>query len=566
MSKKPRGSTTGLRARLLERTVSDPLADADPATVRDYYQSVMDSIDSVIYTVDRDLRIIGVNTMWDAFALVNGGRHLTREHILGTRLLSQMHGAPLERWRTACQQILSGQIPRYLDEIACEQDFAWRHYTLVAKPLQDSRGTIRGITFVATNITQLKKAENEMLKRLVEIRGLRQVTSAAGVRFDHRGFYKQVTASIAHLFDAEKCIIFRWGKRSGYLEAQAPAFGVAGRGLFDLALDIGDPDDPGSLWQDIEEKDYILLNEGDEAPGSMMETSARVDRLAAMMAMLRVSGRVHGTVLVAGRDRSFSTQDGQLLATFAVPVVLAIEDAESNQRMLERTRQLAIARKELERMTEVAQTVRMPLTVVRSYLELLLDGVSGPVPKEQTTTISMLLDRTREISGLVDQFLPSQSLPDVTRLEPIYLPDLVRRVLDKRSDAIRQTGLEIVTQMPTAEDKEFITVGDPDTLFKVFDALLDHVGRLSPNGGTIQISMHESGEIVYVKIDHPGANIPPQRLLQIWQLQGSGGCPDSIDLAEVKRIVEGHSGHVWAESRPGQGSTFYVALPKWAHT
>jgi len=148
----------GLRARLIEQAASNPLANTDPALVRDYYQSVIDSVNSVIYTVDRELRITGVNYQWDAFALANGGEHLTSVHVLGTSLLSQISGAPLERWRMVCQQILSGQTPRYLDEIACEEQSAWRHYTLAANPLIGSQGEILGITFVATNITQLKKA------------------------------------------------------------------------------------------------------------------------------------------------------------------------------------------------------------------------------------------------------------------------------------------------------------------------------------------------------------------------------------------------------------------------
>jgi signal transduction histidine kinase len=553
----------GLRAGWLEQAASNLLSDIDPKVVRDYYQSVIDSVASVIYTVDRELHIVGVNRQWDVFALANGGEHLTSEYILGTPLLSQMRGAPLKRWRTVCQQILSGQIPRYLDEVACGEQVIWRYYTLAANPFRDSQGEIWGITFVATNITQLKRAEAEMLRRLVEIRGLRQVAHAAGARFDRRAFYKQITADIAHLFDAEKCIIFRWGESSGHLQAQVPGFGLTGRELRDLSLDIGDPADPTSLWPDLEEKDYILLNEGDDAPDSMVEASARVDRLAAMMAVLRVSGRVHGTILVAGRDRPFSEQDGQLLAVFAVPIILAIEDAELNQRLLDRTRQLAAAREELKRMTKVAESIRRPLTVVRGYLEFLLDGILGPVPEGQTATMNILLDKTRDVTSLVNRLSPSQQfLSDDTCYELIHLSDLVRRAVDTRSTSIKQAGLDLATQLPAPDDEEYITAGNPDLLFNVFDALLDNAVKFSPNGGTIHISLHEASEIVYVKIDDPGVGLSSHHLLQIWQPKERGKHSDSISLAEVKQIVEEHGGQVWVESQSGRGSTFYVALPK----
>jgi chemotaxis family two-component system sensor kinase Cph1 len=56
--------------------------------------------------------------------------------------------------------------------------------------------------------------------------------------------------------------------------------------------------------------------------------------------------------------------------------------------------------------------------------------------------------------------------------------------------------------------------------------------------------------------------IPVHQLSRIWKPKQRTAGPGPIDLAEVKRIVEGHRGQVWAESTPGQGSVFYVALRK----
>lgn len=556
----------GLRERLLEKAASNLLAEADPALVRDYYESVLDSVGSVVYTVNRDLRVTGVNQQWDNFALSNDGEHLTSEHILGARLLDQMNGAALERWRTVCRQILDDQLSYYVDEIAAKEPCVWRHYSLAAHPLRDSQGEIMGITFVATNITQLKKAEHEMFKRLVEIRGLRQVAHVAGAWVDRRKVYKQITSDVAHLFGADKCVVFLWDKQSGHLQAKEPAFGLVGRRLAGLSLDMGHPADPDSLWTDLEERDYILLNEGDDAPSNMMETSARVDQLAAMMAILRVSGRIHGAVLVAGRECSFSDQDGRLLAMFAAPLALSIENNELNRRLLDRTQQMVGTQDELDQMVRINEAIRMPLSVIRGYLELLLDGVLGAVPEGQKATMHTVLDKTQAIANLVNRVSPQRFPHDAACYEPVHLGDLIRRVLDRRLSSIERAGLDLSTQLPASHDEESMTAGDPDLLFQVFDALLDNAIKFSLHGGTICVSLHLSNDIVYVKVADSGIGIPARHLLGIWNSRERATRSGSTSLAEIKRIVEGYGGQVWVESTLGQGSTFYVALRSGALT
>jgi signal transduction histidine kinase len=550
----------GLRERLQEKAAATHLQDVDPAVLRDYYQSVLDSVGSVVYTVNRDLRITGVNKQWDDFARANGGQHLTRAHILGSHLLEQMTGPPLARWRAVCGQLLNGDIPRYLDEIASEEPFAWRNFSLSATPLRDSRGNILGITFVASNITQLKKAEYEMFQRLVEIRGLRQVAQAAGGWLERRKVYKQITSDIAHLFGAEKCVIFLWDEQTGNLQAQDPAYGLAGRKLADLWLDMGHPADHDSLWEDMEQKEYILLNEGDQAPADMVETSARVDRLAAMLGILRVSARIHGAILVAGRDHPFSDQDGQLLALFAVPIALSIENTELNQRLLDRAEQLSTTREQLDRVLKTQEAIRTPLSLIRGYLELLTDGTIGQVPEAQLPTLGMIFDKTEAIISLISRTSPPRIPSDATRCEHIHLADLVRKALEDRRADLEQACIRLATKLPAPRDQGSVTLGDPDMLLKVFDTLLENAVQRSPLGGTIQVSLHVADDILSVKIADSGSSIPTDLLAHIWKPQQDAQPSTATDLVEIKRIVDGHGGQVWAESAPGQGSTFHVVL------
>jgi PAS domain S-box-containing protein len=555
-----------LRDRLREQAAINNLDKADPALLRDYYQSVLDSVGSVVYTVDRELRISGVNQQWDRFATIHGAEHLTRRQILGSHLLEQMDGAPLQRWRSVCRRILSGELPRYVDEIAASQSSDWRHYSLAATPLCDSQGDILGITFVATNITQLKKAEHEMFERLVQIRGLQKVAQATGNWAERRQFYKRVTADIANLFGADKCVIFLWDAETGNLQAQEPAYGLAGRKLAELHLDMGHPADSESLWIDLEEKDYILLNEGDEAPADMIEASARVDRLAAVLGVLRISGRVHGAILVAGRDRPFSDQDGQLVALFAVPTALSIENAELHRRLLDHTQQLATTRHDLNRMVKMQQAVRMPLSVVQGYLELLIDGSMGPISEAHLPPLQIVLDKAQAIIDLINRFSPRHVPIDAQRHERISLTAVVNQALDRHRSAIERSGITLVTDLPNAQEEESATEGDPDLLLRVFDTLLHQAIQRCPEGGRLQTSLHRSNDIVYVEIANSGEEIPLDQLLNIWSTEEVAGRSRFVSLPEAKRIVEEHGGQVWAKNRSAGGSAFHVVLRRLDNT
>jgi signal transduction histidine kinase len=79
--------------------------------------------------------------------------------------------------------------------------------------------------------------------------------------------------------------------------------------------------------------------------------------------------------------------------------------------------------------------------------------------------------------------------------------------------------------------------------------------------------MHAANRVsqsVYCVEDN-GVGIAPEHLDKIfeifYQLDPEGRRGEGIGLAIVKRIIDRHNGKIWAESRAGEGSKFFVALP-----
>jgi signal transduction histidine kinase len=114
--------------------------------------------------------------------------------------------------------------------------------------------------------------------------------------------------------------------------------------------------------------------------------------------------------------------------------------------------------------------------------------------------------------------------------------------------------------------------GDPTALEQVFANLIGNaVNYLDPSReGRIEIGTTpappgvHSLRIFYVRDN--GLGIPAVALPRLFnafqRLHGNVAAGEGIGLALVRRVVERHGGRVWAESREGVGTTFYLSLPE----
>ncbi|HEX2037489.1 MAG TPA: ATP-binding protein [Chloroflexota bacterium] len=195
---------------------------------------------------------------------------------------------------------------------------------------------------------------------------------------------------------------------------------------------------------------------------------------------------------------------------------------------------------------------------------------------EQRKAIELLeiVEReVRRLARLVDELL------DVSRIEAGQLKLYVESV------DVRDLVTQVATRMQAmttdhqlvlhpaagggAADGELVVAGDPDRLEQVMINLIDNAIKYSPNGGAIQLDVRRSGEQVLLSVQDHGVGIPSDELGTVFDLfyrsrhsQHSERGGIGLGLYISKEIVLRHGGQIWATSAPGQGSTFFVALPR----
>jgi two-component system, OmpR family, sensor histidine kinase BaeS len=213
-------------------------------------------------------------------------------------------------------------------------------------------------------------------------------------------------------------------------------------------------------------------------------------------------------------------------------------------------------------MADIAHELRTPLSVIRSDVEALLDGVYEP----SMENLASLHEESLLLSRLVDDLRAlAQAEAGQLRLErqPADLAALLERVLagvecatDAQSQAL---CLDLPPDLPPVD-------ADPQRVRQVVANLVSNAQRHAADGSQIRISALPQGESVQVSVADNGPGISPTELPHVfdrfWRGSSTRAEGSGLGLTIARELVRAHGGEIWVESTPGQGATFHFTLPQ----
>jgi signal transduction histidine kinase len=139
-------------------------------------------------------------------------------------------------------------------------------------------------------------------------------------------------------------------------------------------------------------------------------------------------------------------------------------------------------------------------------------------------------------------------------------------VLTEAIDSVRvqaaKAGVSLLADIPPLRRSSF----DPARILQVLGNLLTNAIKFTPRGGAVSASVESIGPDLRFSVRDTGIGIANDKLETIFERfvqvakgdrRGSG-----LGLYISKCIVQGHGGRIWAESVPGEGSTFSFTLPE----
>jgi len=238
-------------------------------------------------------------------------------------------------------------------------------------------------------------------------------------------------------------------------------------------------------------------------------------------------------------------------------------NADLEQRVLDRTRQLEMANKELEAFSySVSHDLRAPLRSIDGFSQALLEDCIDRLNEQEQDYLNRIRAATQRLGHLIDDLLGlSRATRAELRREPVDLSALARGRADeiRKGWPDRQVELVVMPGLHASADRWLLQI--------VLDNLLDNAWKFTSKReqATIEVgAMPQNGATVYfVRDNGVGFDMAYagklfgafQRLHTMTEYPGTG-----IGLATVQRIVHRHGGLVWAEGAVGRGATFHFTL------
>ncbi|WP_020404752.1 tetratricopeptide repeat protein [Gracilimonas tropica] len=212
----------------------------------------------------------------------------------------------------------------------------------------------------------------------------------------------------------------------------------------------------------------------------------------------------------------------------------------------------------------VSHDLRSPLTSVQGVIELiredilkgdelkrLLDGIEASVRENVNVIEDLLAWAKDQLSGF-----------DLD-LKPVEIRPLIDDVITTQSFLAIQKQIDLQSNLNGQT-----VIADANAIRVIFRNLISNAIKYTEEGGNIDVQAQEKEGKIIISVKDDGVGIPESSMQKIfnsnsWTRTGTGKEKGSgFGLSMTKEFVEKMNGRIWFESEEGEGTTFYVELPK----
>ena len=216
-------------------------------------------------------------------------------------------------------------------------------------------------------------------------------------------------------------------------------------------------------------------------------------------------------------------------------------------------------------LSDISHQTKTPLANLRLYSSLLMEEELTPRQREQAQVI---FQQSEKLSFLIETLVKLSRLEtDVLAVTPKSQPlsPLLERAASQAKAAAEQKGIAL--QLHLQQQAEMKALYDLRWTAEALGNLLDNAVKYTPPGGCIQVSATQYELFCRIDVHDNGIGIAEEEQAQIFgrfyrgrQVREQEGL--GIGLYLAREIAQKQGGYIRLSSRPGQGSTFSLYLPR----
>lgn len=232
------------------------------------------------------------------------------------------------------------------------------------------------------------------------------------------------------------------------------------------------------------------------------------------------------------------------------------------------TKEHDIDKMKTEFISLASHQLRTPLSSMKWFCEMLIDGDAGDLSDEQMDMVKSVYESNERMIVLVNTLLNISRIESgriIIEPSPTDISELVNDVIEEIKPKILNKHHTVNVNVDPAIGKVNI---DPKMVREVYKNLLTNAIKYMDKNGTVDVNVTKSGNEIISKVKDNGVGIPLDEQKKVFkkffraknvvkkETEGTG-----LGLYLVYSIVQTSGGKIWFESKEGSGTTFTFVLP-----
>ncbi|MGE5413043.1 MAG: two-component system sensor histidine kinase NtrB [Syntrophomonadaceae bacterium] len=206
----------------------------------------------------------------------------------------------------------------------------------------------------------------------------------------------------------------------------------------------------------------------------------------------------------------------------------------------------------------IAHEIRNPLASISGSVQVLSHDLS--VGSAERRLMEIIVSESNRLSKILEEFLRFVR-PQERRVAVFDVAGNIQEVLDlfRLSDEVSDAHAIVVDVEPAPS----VLAGDRDQIRQIIYNVAKNALRAMADGGTLTVQGREDGAWYSIKFRDTGRGMSDEEVARVFtpfSTAFDGGT--GLGMAIVRRIVEDHGGAIDVESRPGEGTTVTILLPR----